>query len=154
MLLKKLTLLGSAFALLSMPMIACADLTTLNYTDADSAVQITNNPIPALQFCSSNPFLGGKFTPHRSSPETPGKLTVGFDKVNLICGRSTGSCEADIFMSKGCDKGTLIAHAAMNLDNHTVTYVNPVNYTTYEAQKMEKDPSGILLCYKGQCPKS
>jgi hypothetical protein len=141
MLLKKLTLIASAMTLLSMPLIASANLDTNNLTDEASAVKVTNNPYPVLQICSGSPLIN-KFTPPR------GATSVEFKDVKKICGKSSGICEADIFMSKDCSTRP-VAHAAINLDNGSIVYVTPLDFATYEIKTVGS--SGIDLCYKGQC---
>ncbi|EKD73370.1 MAG: hypothetical protein ACD_45C00342G0003 [uncultured bacterium] len=105
--LKKTTLIGSVIALFSLPVIASANLDTINNTNEDSAVRITSN---ILKPCSGST---GHYTPaHGESQTTP-------LQVRLLCTKTSGICTADMYPSKDCS-GEKIATVSIDLSTLAV----------------------------------
>jgi len=115
MLLKKVLLTGLAVATISLPALALADLDTYNYTDEDSSVRIVSNGICATTF--------GQYTPKRVNAQTPSSSHTTNFQINVICGKASGNCDANIYASKDCS-GDIISKATLNLDSQSVSATN------------------------------
>lgn len=85
MLLKKCALVAATVAALSLPVLASADLVTINNTNEPSSVRLSTGLCPT------------RVTPAHQSISTP----IGM--VRLLCGgRTSGTCDADVFASGNC----------------------------------------------------
>lgn len=114
MLLRKILLTGLTVASLSVSTIALADLETYNWTNEDSSVKITNNPV--INFCSDT---FGAFTAAIKDGK-PGYSTSTESQVNGLCGRKTGVCKATMYNTKNCT-GDKVADMALNRDTGAVS---------------------------------
>lgn len=110
MFLKKTALMGAALALLSMPLIANADLLTTNNTDEDSTVKVTSGKF--------HPCAGsiGQFTPAHGELRTP------WGQVRGLCLSSGDICTADLYMTKDCT-GPVVGVATLDLSKQTITAI-------------------------------
>jgi len=121
MLLRKILVTSLTVAAISLPTIALADLDTYNYTDEDSSVKITNDPL-GYNVCS---YKLGQYTPKRPDASSYSFKHVPESAVRAVCDRMLigGVCEADIYATKDCN-GNVVAKASLNLDTNTVTVIN------------------------------
>lgn len=129
MLTKKIAIIGTTLAFLSLPLAAYADLTTTNNTNEDSTVKVTSN---STKPCAAT---FGEFTPaHTPDPGRPTK----WGSVKLLCAQFSGTCTADIYMTKTCDS-EVVATAALDLSKQEITI------TSVKSSKYEFLPSGSHL---------
>lgn len=131
MLFKQTFVLSSALALLSLPVIASANLDTFNHTNEDSSVKILKSGI-----CSSKVPVFGTYTPAN------GQSSVTPLGVRAICAAGSGECMADIYMTRDCS-GPVVANAKLNLGTITVTSINMIS-TKY---KIDANGSVINIYY-------
>ena len=111
---KKVALIGTAIAMITLPIISKADsLNTTNNTDFDSAVLITSGSHTGK--CTGT--LPWPFTSYTAAHSTS---STGWGAVAQLCKGSGGTCTATIYMSKDCSVRP-IATASLSLGSHTIT---------------------------------
>lgn len=116
MFLKKMALIGSAVAALGLPVIACADLVTVNNTNEPSSVRIN-----ATGIC-----------PTRVT-EAHQTLASAISIVRTICGsplKRSGDCAATVFASRDCS-GAPIATVTIDLANLNIKSISNDDKSVY-----------------------
>lgn len=128
---KKSVLLAVAAACL--PILAHADLTTINKSSQPSTVRITSG---VLHFCSAT-FPGG-ITPPDGQPHT-----VPQGSIASLCKTSGSLCQADLYPSNNCGASGAqpVGHAALNLASGTVTVQNIPG----SGYVFSTDPTGTVI---------
>ncbi len=107
--LKKIALIGSAVAALGLPVLASADLVTVNNTNEFSSVRIQQTGICPTRTTA----------PH-------GSLPTAIGTVRTICGnplKKTGDCTATVFASSDCS-GAPVATVTIDLANLNIKAIN------------------------------
>lgn len=116
MFLKKMALIGSAVAVLGLPVVACADLVTINNTNEPSSVRINSTGICPTRVTE----------PHQSLP-------TAISLVRTICGnplKRTGTCAATVFASRDCS-GPALATVTINLANLNIESISNDSSSAY-----------------------
>jgi hypothetical protein len=89
MFLKKIALIGSALAVSALPVLASADLVTINHTSKASSVFITDTHV-----CPTRVTQPGQ------------TLSTPIGIVRALCGnRTSGECTAQVYASSTCAQG-------------------------------------------------
>lgn len=119
MLLKKIALMGSALVISALPVLAGADLITINHTSKPSSVRITATGVCPLRVTQ------------------PGQtLSTPIGLVRALCGnKSSGECTANVFASGDCSApqtgvvtinlANLNIDAIQSVDPYTIKKVGP-----------------------------
>jgi len=106
MFLKKIALVGSAVVAFGLPVLACADLVTVNNTNQYSSVRVQTGICPT------------RVTPPHQSLATP----IGI--VRTICGgRKSGDCAATVYASSDCS-GAPVANITIDLGNLNIKAIS------------------------------
>ncbi len=113
---KKKLLLGSALAILSLPVASFADLVTYNYTKEVSAVKIQSTGA-----CSG---LLGHSTDPVHADGTPGQSSTGALAIRLLCaGSQKNTCHATMYASSNCT-GNPVANMSLDMTTLAATVDN------------------------------
>lgn len=113
--LKKIALIGSAMAVLGLPVIASADLVTANHTNEYSSVRVQTGICPT------------RTTPPQQTLSTP------ISQVRTICGnplKRTGTCAATVFASDNCS-GAPVANVTIDLSDAHIVGITNLRTDTY-----------------------
>jgi hypothetical protein len=122
--LKKSIVIGTTLAVLSLPIIANADLITINKTSEYSSVIATSNK----NLCSGGA-SGGVTYPYSTNTTTA-------TQVKIVCGTANATCVANVVMETSLDaakkcSGTVIGTAYLRMSDNVVTSVSLIPGSGY-----------------------
>ena len=136
--LKKLFALISAFAFITFPLFAYADISVVNNSDSYATASIGSSP------CSSERGSDGIAQPH-------GSLTIPGFVFNVFCGIST-SCTGHVYMTNNCESsGPEVATVTVDALKGKITALENHDKERYD---FSTDGKNVVINQVARSPKN